>query len=326
MNETHNQQFTDGEDVTFGVGANKKDIYNRSIEVAQTGDLHYIREESDPTSGETLSRKYFSDGFFGKNLLVLLVTGAVLIGAIVTLPSGSFAQTDQLRGKDNVKGVAPAASDKPQQKIIDRQEEVALVWKSVMNQLKDIAALKKMIDSKEAFTHDDRKPIKITYALIFEDGHLRLVNDTDRSLAPNHYVELRYEKDMVHQTWRVMAFDNQNFKRKVVSSAPTPQNATSQVVFTKYLYDDNFFSGYLAKSAEAYRGEKLVARADAIRKLTDSTPYQMEVSETHYDDAGKVTYKGIIVLSLGQYGKVVRETKLSGFKRQQFFDSWGTGE
>ena len=64
-----------------------------------------------------------------------------------------------------------------------------------------------------------------------------------------------------------------------------------------------------------------------LRLLTDSSPYQMEVSETHYDDSGAVIYKGIIILYLEQYfGGVVSETKTSGSKGQQYFDRWGVGK
>jgi hypothetical protein len=49
--------------VGFGDGLNTQKIYEQYIEAAKKGVYNFIREDSDPATGEMIPRKYFSGGF-----------------------------------------------------------------------------------------------------------------------------------------------------------------------------------------------------------------------------------------------------------------------
>jgi hypothetical protein len=54
----------------------------------------------------------------------------------------------------------------------------------------------------------------------------------------------------------------------------------------------------------------------------------MQIQETHYDDNGRMTYKGTLMISLSEFsefGGVSDVTAISGKKETTFFTSWGSG-
>ncbi len=208
------------------------------------------------------------------------------------------------------------ASSLAQQGDIQRQKEISLFWRTVMNQLNniDIARLDKMVSKNQG---DDRQPVRASIALILDQGKLRPVSNDDRSLEPNHYMTLLFEKDFVHRTWSIVALDNQNFYRKSFSY--------SDGIEIMYAFDNGFCSGYIAKSAKAYRNGQLLAQANAMRRIETTIPYQMEIKEIHYNKNGKSVYTGMLTISLGTIGEITKESAVSGKKTSQVFNTWATG-
>lgn len=96
-----------------------------------------------------------------------------------------------------------------------RQEEMAAVWQIVMSRLKDLDGLDAIIDSEAQ--QDSKGPIAMSKALILDNGHLRTINDSDKNLAPNHFMLLEYQRDLVHRTSTIVAFDSQEYRRRVFS-------------------------------------------------------------------------------------------------------------
>jgi hypothetical protein len=71
-------------------------------------------------------------------------------------------------------------------------------------------------------------------------------------------------------------------------------------LFIKYTYGKNSSLYEVASSATACFRGKMMATAKAIKIIpTNLGPNQLEVEETHYDDNGRVTYKGIISFCSG---------------------------
>ena len=94
---------------------------------------------------------------------------------------------------------APAEQGSAPQSV----QEVTQVIQVVVSRLKDVDGLDAIID-KDA-QQEGRRPITSSRFLILDNGHLRPVNDTDRSLAPNHFLVLEYQRDLVHQISTIIA-------------------------------------------------------------------------------------------------------------------------
>ncbi len=196
-----------------------------------------------------------------------------------------------------------------------RQIEITSFWKTLKGQFKDIDKLDKLISESEK-PNNGEQPSKQLTALMYDHGTLRPISENDRNLEPNHYMTLIFEKDFRHHTIKIIALDNQNSYRKSF--------IYWNGIETMYFYDDNYFSGYIAKSAKAFRNNTLIADAIAIKRIETTSPYQIEVQETHYDIDKKPSYKGTIVISLDHNGSIIKESSISGEKKLQIFDSWGT--
>jgi hypothetical protein len=218
--------------------------------------------------------------------------------------------------------------------VNEREREVTTVWGNVISHLGDLECLNEAANNGRPNSPDSkgRGVSAIIFALIFDaNGALRRVNDDDRDLSRNHYVGLQYEVDFTKRSWNLSAYDNQHLGREIYScrgvmGSPL-KNAASEAVLTSYRYDPDFLDGRFPKSAEVYRQGNLVARAEAVRRITTSSPFQMEVRETHFDGSGKATYVGTILFALadrGRFGQAVNETAVSGAKVQQLFTRWGS--
>ena len=180
---------------------------------------------------------------------------------------------------------------------------MAVVWKSVVSQMADINRLGKTFDVPSS----GHQPIQIRHALIFDNGHLRPIGDQDRTLEPNHYTTILYEQDLVDKTWRVELLDNQWFQRPVGYAYYDDGN----IINVTFEYDHDFEGGYIAKSARAYRNDTLIANAKAVKKLTSTMPFQVEIQEMYVDADGKTGYEGHVVFELGG-GRVVKRESTSG--------------
>jgi hypothetical protein len=98
-----------------------------------------------------------------------------------------------------------------------QQEQVAEVREIVASHLSEVEGLDDVIDREAA--QDDKRPIGMSKALIIDSGHLRPVGDDDRSLAPNHFMLLEYQRDLVHHTSTLVAFESEASRREVFSCA-----------------------------------------------------------------------------------------------------------
>jgi len=72
-----------------------------------------------------------------------------------------------------------------------------------------------MIAAESKAPERDPRLVRVGYHLMLDGGRLRLINDTDRSLEPNKYLSIIYEKDYQRRTWRIYMLDNQNKERQV---------------------------------------------------------------------------------------------------------------
>lgn len=101
----------------------------------------------------------------------------------------------------------------------DRDAEIDEIRAIVTRAVKE--GLQKKLDAEiapeEAVPPGERTPIRRRWGLIVDKGSLRRINDTDRSLAPNHYLTIVYEKDYQQRSWRIVALDNQNMRREAFS-------------------------------------------------------------------------------------------------------------
>jgi len=99
----------------------------------------------------------------------------------------------------------------------DRKAEIDKILAIVTNDLEN--GLREKLDSEiaseEIVPPGEPTPIRRNWGLMVENGSLRLINDEDRSLAPNNYLTIVYEKDYQNRRWSIFAMDNQNFRREV---------------------------------------------------------------------------------------------------------------
>jgi hypothetical protein len=100
---------------------------------------------------------------------------------------------------------------------------MSAIWKSVTSRLSDLDGLGEAID-KEA-QQNGRGAIGMSKALILDNnsGHLRPIDNSDHSLAPNEFMLLEYQRDLVRHTSTLVAFESQASRRKVFSCTFSPQ-------------------------------------------------------------------------------------------------------
>jgi hypothetical protein len=231
----------------------------------------------------------------------------LLNGGRVYVPGVAFFTLTKLNNLMAQQGNSP---------LSPRENEITSFWETIIRQLKDVDI--SQLDKLASNNKDGDSPVIVSINLMYDNGKLRPISDTDRSLEPNHYMTLAFEKNFRSRNWSITAFDNQNVNRKYF--------VYGNGIDIRYSYMNDFLRGHIAKSAKAFQNGALLAEANAIRRIETSMPYQIEIQETQYDKNGKKSYTGMLTISLGERGEVTGESVASGKKSSKIFNSWATGK